>query len=398
MLRALLLLLLLTPSAAAFQWDLDQEEPHEVDLVVEGTLVRSEARAVLAHGALYEETRSTIVVHRVLYRDADAPAPGATVELYAAQSPWSPHVLHARDAFRRGMWLLDRSDVEGVYTSYRPRSWFPVDATPHPPAARLAGGQFDPTTGEAALEVRYENFGPAPADLDEVSFDASGRPRGLGRPLTLQGSSGGPSVVVLQAPSPEPARSRLHLDPWTYRRRTVRLLLPPELRHDVCVSLRLPLAVPDPQRRFEAAALWGRVDREPGDPPLWLSPGGPSRTALAWPPAALVAVLLVLGALLVALRRPLPLPGGRTWRFARGARWLGVWTVAVSAALLPWVVLRPGPHQLLSPIPAVGLLVDAALLALLARGLRARGVRVPGLRRLALLPLVLLAAQLLLRG
>lgn len=119
-LRALLLLLLLAPSAAAFQWS-DEPEAHEVDLVVEGTLVRADARLVLAHGAIYEEVRSTIVVHRVLYRDADEPPPGSAVELHAAQQPRNPHIFHASEAYHRGMWLLSRSDVEGVYTSYRSR-------------------------------------------------------------------------------------------------------------------------------------------------------------------------------------------------------------------------------------------------------------------------------------
>lgn len=392
--------LLLASPASAFQWGPVPEEPHEVDLVVEATLVRSDASVVFAHGAVYERTRSTLLVHRVLYRDAEAPLPGATLELFAGQRGM-PHILHGREALRRGLWLLSRSETEGVWTANRSRPFLPeLSLAPLEPGVALGDGWFDPTTGEAELEVRYENFGPGPVVLDELSFDAFGRARGLGTGITLRPDFERPGIDL--ARSLEPARGQVHLAPWTFVRRTVRFPLPaaargarsgvrveslrlPRVRDPVSgaerVVVDLPLGANPVRPLREGSLLHPRrlADERWTDdlPPPWLAPTSPCWTLFRWPPVWLVALGLVGGAWAARTRR---------------RRRVGAWILTVCAGLLPWALLGPSPLLVTSPLPAAALLLDAGLLALLARVTRVRGVVLPAPARAFLLPAALLLA------
>jgi hypothetical protein len=357
-------LLALAGPASAGQWS-TPPAAHEVDLVVDGTMTSIRPRLVAFDGHAYEETRATIVVHQVLYRDAEAPAPGATIELYGAQHAGIafPRLDHGSLLLRRFVWKLHRSTIDGVYTSYMGGSVEDGPLAPRAPMARLTRGTFDPASGAAELEVRYENFSRFAANVPAVDFGPDGRPRGLDQVGFEAGSGERRRSFVVRG---GPASRSVHLLPWTFIRRSVRLTVPTELRGPG--SLLVTYTSPGPR-----AWGWLHPEREEGDdddfPELFLEPGARTRTLLAWPSPRLLSALMLLGTIPFATRR----------RWSRRSRRLGVAACATSLALLPW--------SLFGPLSAVfvhqpGALQAASLQLLLLGGLWRLLARRPLERRL----------------
>jgi hypothetical protein len=306
---------LLVCGTARAQWNLGGWEPARCDLVVLGTLSSLEGGLALAHGAAYDTTLGTIDVERVLYAREGVAVP-ARVHLYAGQLAGllCPRVTHEAHLRERGVWLLQRSDVEGTYTAYRPEPVMSPDLVePERPRVRFALATLGPSR-TIDVRVRFENFGPRPATF----------PAGRSVVVEALATRTDPRAdIVIDLPG-----DPVSVSPWRFEEQTVRVVLPRAMRG--CRALHLRPAGSD---GYDGCAVdAAREVGGDGDPPIWLEPGAPTRLSLGYPAPLLLALGAPLGALPLSTR-------GRTWRWRARAEALGVLLTTGSLSLLPWSVL-----------------------------------------------------------
>jgi hypothetical protein len=302
---------------ASAQWSFSGWEPSKCDLVVVGTLSQFEGSLSLAHGELYEEALGTIAVERVLYAKEGAEVP-SQIQLHSGQNVGllCARVAHSAHVNERGTWLLERSEVNGVYTAYRPNPLLIERPKPETPRVRVVEAELDTKLGLLRVGVRYENFGP-----EAVTFPADH--------LVVERVGGDANESTSRRPGPW--RSEVSVSPGRYKEATFHFPFPQGLANDDVLVVR-PSTNESEAHHGRRVELRRRGESAGTGAPLWLPPNAKADTRLGYPSAP----LLLLGALVGLL--PL-IARGASWRWRPWSLKLGTLLATSTLTLFPWAVL-----------------------------------------------------------
>lgn len=333
--------------ARATQGRLGDPDPARCDLVVLGSLAGIDGGLALAGGAVHEWTRAALDVERVLY-GPDGEALPAQVRLYADRVGDCPSVPHEARLGQRGIWLLRRTELNGVYTA----EWVAPARGPTllqhgAPRVRCVRAWLDPHDGTVVVALRHENLAPGPAVFSApVTLVVEARDAGQD-PLE-------PTVFELPA-------GELRVSPWRFVEEIV--CIPPGSDLRDCTSLAVR-----PGGGLESdrlGCLVEQLDREAAsdlDLSLWLPPELEPRLSLSHPSPRLLVLVGLIGLLPLAT-------GGQRWGWRPRVVWSATLCTTGALSLLPWSVLGLFSLQQLAvgvgahPTPALAALGVHALTA-----------------------------------